>query len=101
MHYLVDLISTYYSKRNLKWPSVDEAMQWMETEVGEVYEILLARDGGWVRNNPSGKPAYSKEALAEELGDAVMMLIVAGIVEGVDVVDALEHKIYSKLQELK
>lgn len=101
MNYLVDLISTYYAKRGLKWPNVDQAMQFVETEMGEVYEILLARQPGWVRNNPGNKPPFSKGELAEELGDAIMMLIVAGIAEGVDPIDAMERKIYRKLQEIK
>lgn len=100
MHYLIELINTYYSKRELVWPTTDQAMQWVETELGEVYELLLARQPGWVRNNPGNKPPFNRGELAEELGDAIMMLIVAGIAEGVDPIGAMEHKIYRKLQEI-
>ena len=81
---MIDLIRNYYKVRGLKWPTVEQAMMWTQTELGEVYELLLARDGDWVRNHPWNKAMYSPGALAEELGDAIMMLIVAGIVEGVD-----------------
>jgi NTP pyrophosphatase (non-canonical NTP hydrolase) len=96
---LAELIQTYYTHRGLKWPNVDKALQFLETEKAEVYELLLARDGGWKRNNPGNKPAFNRERLAEELGDCIMMAMVAGIVEGVDPVEALVNKIHRKLQE--
>lgn len=93
----IELIKDYYEKRGLKWPSFSDALKWMQTEIAEVYELDLARTGGWVRNNPDDKEAFSSERLAEELGDAIMMLIVAGIVEGVDPLSALEKKIQKRL----
>jgi len=96
---LTELIIYYYAIRNLKWPNIDKALQWHDTEKGEACEVLLARDGGWVRNNPDDHPAFDKDKLAEELGDMVMMTIVAGLAEGVDVITALRQKIARKCAE--
>jgi len=99
MQNLVELIKKYYKYRGLKYPNVWESLAFATTELGEVYEILLSRSGGWVRNNPQDKPEFDKELLAKELGDVLMMIIVAGIVEDVDPVQALENKIESKLRK--
>ncbi|MCK5642568.1 MAG: hypothetical protein KAJ19_17300 [Gammaproteobacteria bacterium] len=96
---MIDLIRNYYKVRGLKWPTIEQAMMWVETELGETYELLLSRDGDWVRNHPWNKTMFSSGALAEELGDAIMMLIVAGIVEGVDPLAALREKIERKIRD--
>jgi len=93
-----NLIIEYYRKRGLKWPDFNDAMKFAITELGEVYEIDLARTGGWVRNNPGSKPGFDKEDLGRELGDVIMMLMVAGIVEGVNPLAALINKINTKLK---
>lgn len=90
----------YYKKRGLKNPNVWEALGWMQCELSEVYECLFSFSGGWVRNNPDKHPPKTKEDLAEELGDAIFMLIVAGIVEGVDPIEALEKKMEKKLSSI-
>ena len=97
---LQKFIAMYYEKRQLKWPNFDDAMKFVATEIGEVYEVDLARTDGWVRNNPDGKPIFTKEQLASELGDVIMMVMVAGIVEGVDPLDALVKKINRKLEAI-
>lgn len=97
---LIDLIKEYYEKRRLSYPNFDNAMKFAMTEIAEVYELDLARIGGWVRNNPQDKPEFSNEALSEELGDAIMMLIVAGIAEGVNPIQSLENKIKRKLDSI-
>ena len=78
------LIREHFRVKKAKWPTVEEALMWTQTELAEVYELLLAKEGGWVRNNPDKHPPYSDEALAEELGDAIYMLMVAGMVANVD-----------------
>lgn len=95
---LVEIIKDYFNTRGLVWPNFDNAMKFAQTELAEVYEIDLARET-WVRNNPEDKPKFNKEDLAKELGDAIMMLIVAGIAEGVDPVEALLEKIGSKVDK--
>ena len=97
---LLKLISKYYETRQLKYPNIWEALAFTQTELGEVYEILLAQKGGWIRNNPQNKPDFSKEELAKELGDSIMMLVVAGMAEGVDPIQALTDKINSKLSKI-
>lgn len=97
---LVSLIKEYYTFRGYKYPNVWEALGFVTTEMGEVYELLLDRSSGFVRNNPDAKPKFSEDRLAEELGDAIMLLVVAGLVEGVDPLVALEEKIRSKMELL-
>ena len=97
---LVDLIKDYYDKRGLKWPDVWKAIAFSQTEVSEVYELLFSREGGFVRNHPENKPTFTKEMLAEELGDAILMLLVAGYTEGVDPIQSMVDKMKRKLEKL-
>lgn len=97
---LIDLIEQYYNGRDLKYPDIWQSLGWANTELAEVYELLLARDGGWVRNNPQDHEGFTKDRLAEELGDTIMMLMVAGYVEGVNPIEALKNKIQRKLEKL-
>ena len=94
---LQNFVVNYYIARGLQWPTLDQALQWHETEMGEVYEILLARVGGWVRNDPTRERPSDSESLATELGDAIMMLLVAGIVAGVNPLEALRKKMERKI----
>jgi len=96
---MIELIRNYYEIRGLKWPTVEQAMMLMQTRVSEVYKIIFAREEGWAKNNPDKHKAHIASVLAEELGDAIMMLIVAGIVEGVDPLAALREKIERKIRE--
>ena len=94
---LTDVITEYYKARDLKWPDAWEALAWAQTELGEVYELLLAQRGGWIRNNPSDKQSYSPNAFADELADALMMLIVAGMTRDVDPVEWLRHRLENEI----
>jgi NTP pyrophosphatase (non-canonical NTP hydrolase) len=96
---LTELIIEYYEKRGLVWPSFDDAIKFVVTELGEVLEVDLSRKD-WVRNNPENKPTFSKEALSTELGDVIFMLMVAGYVEGVNPIQSLKDKINRKLEKL-
>jgi len=93
-------IYSYYVGRNLRWPTLEEALQWANSESGEVSEQLLARQPGWVRNNPEKHPEFSKEKLFEEIADQVFMLLVAGMVEGYDILTIMQKKMQRKLEEL-
>lgn len=98
---LTQEIKEYYEKRELKHPNIWQALGWVAAELGEVYEQLMAREGGWVRNNPENhEEQFSKDRLAEELGDVIFMLIVAGIEEGVDPVEAIRDKMQRKLTKV-
>lgn len=91
---ILELIRSYYEPRGLQWPlDADEALMWVLTELGGVMELLLARRGEWVRNCPDEHREFSKVRLAEELGDVVMMVLVAGMVEGVDLLEVLREKL--------
>jgi len=91
-------IEFYYEVRKLTWPSFKEAMEWAMTEIAEVLELDLARGPKWVRNNPKDHPLFSESKLAEELGDAMLMLQVAGMVEGVDPLFSLYSKMNRKIE---
>ena len=80
-------------------PSVWEAMGWVGAEIGEVYEVLLS-NGGWIRNNPENHPPKDNNDLAEELGDVIFMLMLAGYSEGVNPLEALKAKMARKLEKL-
>lgn len=90
-------VVSYYEQRGLVWPDAKDAVLWAMTELGEAVELLMAR-GRWVRNNPDAHPPFDKVEFGRELGDVVMMCVVAGMVEGVDVVEELEGKMEEKLQ---
>ena len=101
MNSLSELINNYYSVRGLKQPDAWRSLAFAHTEIAEVYELLLDRDGGWIRNNPGDKNKFSKERLEEELGDVLMMIMETGISEGVDPERGLRNKIQRKLEALK
>lgn len=101
MSKLTEEIQEYYEKRELLRPNVWESLGWATAELGEVYEVLLSWKQGWKRNNPEDHPMKTKKDLAEELGDVIFMLVVAGMVEGVDPIEALRAKMQRKLEEDK
>jgi len=97
MSKLFSVLESYWDKRGLVEPNSWESLAWAATEMGEVYEILLA-DGDWVRNNPERHPeTFDSEKFAEELGDVIMMVQKAGMARGVDPLQALYNKIERKL----
>jgi hypothetical protein len=97
---LLDIILDYYDKRGLNFPNTWESLGWANTELGEVYEQLLAKNSNWVRNNPQDHPPFEKEKFSEEISDVIMMLMVAGYNEGVNPIQSLKDKINRKLEKL-
>jgi len=94
------IIVDYYEQRGLVWPANSyEALAWAHTELAEVYEMLLARSGNWVRNNPEDHPPFAIKALAEEYGDVIMMVMVAAHLDWIDPIKELKEKIERKLKE--
>lgn len=93
-------ILEYFEKRELKWPTMEEALMWAHTESGEVTEQLLTRMPGWVRNHPEKIRDGSDKAVIEEIGDQVFMLLIAGMVMKWDVLEAMQCKMERKLEEL-
>jgi hypothetical protein len=93
------ILEDYYKTRGLKVPTFDDAMKFVHTEIGEVYELELDRIGGYIRNNPQDKHKYSDEKLGKELADCIMMLLIAGKVRGVDVLWSLLDKIGDKVNK--
>ena len=97
---IVQLIEDTWEKKGRLWPSLWEGMGWVNTELGEAYELLLAREKtGWVRNNPDDHGEWNPDRFAEELGDAIMMLMVAGMVIGLNPLEALRAKLEMELEE--
>lgn len=97
-HPILSQIKAYYAIRYLKHPSTVEAIMWAMSELGEACDVLMMQRGGWTRNNPDGK-RYTDDALAEELSDVIMMLLVAGISRGYDLLVVMESKMKRKLLE--
>ena len=92
-------IGRYYEVRGLKVPTAVEAILWADTEIAEAKELILADIGGWTRNNPDAKEPYTLEGFGEELGDAIMMLMMAGRARGIDPMLSMLAKIERKLDE--
>lgn len=92
----LDIIRKYYLLRGLKKPGVDDALHFVLEELGEACRILTAKDPDYVRNNPDRKPHFDAYDFGEELGDAIMMLVVAGYAEGVDPIEILLAKMGHK-----
>ncbi len=91
------LIDEHHTARGLKFPNEWEALAFAQTEMGEVYELLLAEIPGWTRNHPERHEGFTEERFAEELGDVIMMLMMAGMARGVNPLDALAKKLYAKI----
>lgn len=89
-----------HERKGFVIPDARDAILWSQTEVAEAIELLMARKQ-WLRNHPVDKEQWSPERFAEELGDAILMLIIAGIVEDVDPTWAMMSKIADKLNEQK
>lgn len=80
------------------WPTTQDALLFIHTEVSEAAELDLARRP-YLRNHV--KEPYTPERYAEELGDAIYMAIIAGRVEGVDAVQAMRDKMARHLARLE
>lgn len=97
---LMNEILEYTSKRGYVMPNIWQAMGWVNTEIAEVYELILDREAGWVRNHPEDKPNFTEDSLAEELGDVIFMIMLAGYSEGVNPLEAMKAKMARKLEKL-
>lgn len=115
---LYALVSEYYARRGLKYPSDIEAFLWLISEVGEAAEVLLNLElpdgdrailtlaknlgaiadyavnerGGWVRNREP-----RNDDIGKELGDILMMLIVCAYQLGVHLPNAMKDRMEEKL----
>ena len=95
---LMQEIIEYAQARKYKMPNTWEALGWVNAELGEVYEVLLST-GGWVRNNPQDHPEKGNDEFAEELGDVIFMVMIAGHSKGVNPLEAMKEKMSRKLIE--
>ena len=95
------VIARYYHERGLTVPSAWEAMAFVVTELGEAYDELLHTYGRkWVRNNPEKHELSGQwQAFGEELGDVLMMVMVAGLAAGVNPLHAMYEKMARHLPE--
>lgn len=94
---MVELILRVWREKGLKWPSAMQALAFATTELGEALELLLERDGGWTRNNPSDKEKFTTDRFEQELADIIMMVQVAGMDYGLDPVARLYKELESKV----
>lgn len=97
-HPLIHLVYKYMEKKGKVWPTPEDSILFLTTELAEAIELLLSQKN-YVRNNPQNKEMYSSQRFAEELGDIILMAIVSGMVCGVDPVTALEHKLSKGMKQ--
>mgnify|MGYP001613849862 CR=1 FL=1 len=90
-------IKRYYKVRGLTMPDTKEALDFAITEWAEARELLFAEDGKRVRNHE--QEPYSDKRFAEELGDVILMAIVAGMTRGLDPLQAMVNKLDRKMTE--
>lgn len=87
-------IEEHWKREGKVWPDTIEAIGWAITEMGEVMECWLAGRRDWVRNNPEDHPVeLDKREMAGELGDAIMMLLIAGYTLGYDPLELIREKL--------
>jgi hypothetical protein len=96
MHDITREIYDYVERRvengTLVFPSTEDALLFCVTELAEASEVLLARKD-YVRNNPKDKPSFSQAKFGSELGDVILMCIVAGISAGADPMASMLSKV--------
>lgn len=98
---LQDIIDRWFQIRGMKIPTVEQAVFWTDTELAEVKELLLAKDGDWVRNNPDKHPPYTGIGLSMELGDAIVMIMMVAKVAGVpNPIETATNKMRRKVEDL-
>ena len=93
----IALIQKYYKVRGLTMPDTKEALDFAITEWAEARELLFAEDAKWVRNH--AQEPYSDKRFAEELGDTMLMLMVAGMTRGLNPLQAMVNKLDQKMTE--
>lgn len=99
---IYNIIKEEFTVRNMRWPpNAWESLGWATTELGEVYEQMLAKSGGYVRNNPDDHPGFQQERFAEELADIIFMILVTGIITNCDPLEALMIKAARKIEAAK
>ena len=98
---LTEKILAWFDVGGLKRPDFWHAMGFAETERAEALEVIFSREGGWVRNHPENKPEWDREAFGKELGQAVMMIVMAGIAEGIDPLESLDAWLGKKIASAK
>ena len=95
---LFETIFSHFVSKGKIWPNVDDSFHFLDTEIAEAKELLLAKKN-YRRNNPDKKEPYSSERLAEELGDALYMVIVKGIVTNTNPIHAMLNKMKKDLEK--
>ena len=95
--FLVDLrraVSLYFDRTDKVWPEAPAALLFAVQEIGEASDYLMPLLGDFVRNNPENHPEqFDTDGYGEELGDVILMALVAGYVSGVDPLAAMLKKI--------
>ena len=94
---IMRLVVAHFADSGKYMPDMRDALLFAYSEVAEASDILLTNTGDWVRNNPDkhmrGFDGVWQRELAEECGDAIMMLMIAGLNAGYNPIEALINKI--------
>lgn len=93
---LTDEVLKHFEKMGRVWPSVEDALLFIATELAEATELVLA-EKPYVRNH--AKEPFSPGRFAEELGDIIYMCVIAGQTRGVDPVEAMLAKMFRQVEK--
>jgi len=95
---VANAIHDHFEGRGRLWPTIEDGLLWIVTEIGECFELLSSKKA-YIRNNPQDKEPYSKERFAEELGDIIYMAMITGMVEEVNPLYALLEKMEKQIDK--
>ena len=68
------IVNDYFKQRLLTDPTREQSFLFLTSELGEAADAIVQNAAAWNRNNPRNKDG-STDAILEELGDVLMMLI--------------------------
>lgn len=93
---LKDEVLNHFETMGRVWPSTEDALLFIATELAEATELVLA-EKAYKRNH--AKEPFSPGRFAEELGDIVYMCVIAGQTRGVDPVEAMLAKMFRQVEK--
>lgn len=84
---LSELIYSYYDHRKMPMPGASNALLFLVSEIGELADAVVHREGTWVRNNP-----LKDRSIEDEIGDCMQMLTVTAMQLGLDPLECMKAK---------
>jgi NTP pyrophosphatase (non-canonical NTP hydrolase) len=91
---LAEIVSSYFKFRGLTEPDTTQSFMFLTSEMGELGDALVHTQTKWVRNNPQNKG--KENAVEDEIGDCLMMLVKLADTLGIDPIEAMMKKMRRK-----